>query len=78
MYVGAVIVHVSPLDPILSTRLSGDPSRPYPGGFIAMLSRANFHVLPHVLNSVMVLASIGVANGEIIFVVSEVVNCSDR
>ena len=43
-----------------------------------MLNRANVHVLPHVVNFVMILASIGVANGEIFFVVSEVVNCADR
>src|SRR5204862_6442036 len=73
-YVGAIIVlglNVSPLDPILSTRLSTDSSRPYPGGFIIMLKRANVHVLPHIVNFIMILASIGVANGEIFFTVRE-------
>lgn len=73
-YVGSIIVlglNVSPLDPILSTRMSTDPSRPYPGGFIIMLKRANVPVLPHIVNFIMILASIGVANAEIFFTVRE-------
>jgi len=71
-YLGAIIalsLNVSSLDPILSTTLSTDPSRPYQGGFILMLKRANVHGLPHIVNVVMIVASIGVANGEIFFVV---------
>jgi amino acid permease len=72
-YVGAIIIltlNVSSLDPILSTRLSTDPARPYPGGFMVMLLRAGVPVLPHILNAVMIIASIGVANGEIFFTVN--------
>jgi amino acid transporter len=72
-YLSAIFVlslNVSSLDVILSTRLSTDPSRPYPGGFMVMLLRAGVPVLPHILNAVMIIASIGVANGEIFFTVS--------
>ena len=75
-YVGAIIalgLTVSPQDPILATRLYTDPSRPYPGGFIIMLQRAGIHGLPHIVNLVMILASIGVANGEIFYTVTHAV-----
>jgi yeast amino acid transporter len=74
-YVGAILVlglNVSANDPILATYLSnGLTSRPYPGGFIIMLQRANIRGLPHVVNAVMIIAAISVSNADIYVTVRE-------
>lgn len=64
-YVGAVLVlglNLSANDPILEERLS---LLHYPGAFITMLQRANIPVLPHVVNAIMIIAAISVANADI-------------
>ena len=74
-YVGAILVlglNVSAEDPILGTWLLDDPTtRPYPGGFIIMLQRANIRGLPHIVNAVMIIAAISVSNADIYVTVRE-------
>jgi hypothetical protein len=64
-YVGAVFVlglNLSANDPILGKRLSGPY---YPGAFITMVQRANVPELAPVINVVMIIAAISVANADI-------------
>ena len=67
-YVGAVLVlglNLSANDPILAMRALENPTRPYPGGFITMLQRANIQILPHAVNVVMIIAAVSVENADI-------------
>jgi len=50
---------VSSNDPILI--LPEDVHPNYPGGFIVMAERAGLPVIPHIINGVMILATISVA-----------------
>jgi amino acid transporter len=64
-YVGAAFVlglNISANDPILKEQLSLPH---YPGSFIVMLQRANIPELTHVVNAVMIVAAISVANADI-------------
>lgn len=69
-YVGAVLVlglNVSANDPILAQlpldSLTSTPT--YPGGFITMLQRANIQGLPNIVNAVMIIAALSVANADL-------------
>jgi len=69
-YVGSILalgLNVSADDPILTTWLSNNATTQplYPGGFIIMLQRANIAVLPDVVNAVMIIAAISVANADL-------------
>ena len=62
---GAALVlglNVSAKDPILEQELSLPH---YPGPFIIMLQRANIPELANVVNAVMIIAAISVANADI-------------
>ena len=64
-YVGAAFVlglNLSANDPILQNQLSLPH---YPGAFIVMLQRANIPELANVVNAVMIIAAISVANADI-------------
>jgi amino acid permease len=61
----ALGLNVSANDPILPLRVLGDPTKPYYGGFIIMLQRANIPVLPHIVNAVMIIAALSVENADI-------------
>lgn len=58
-------LNLSANDPILPFRVDNDPTKPYPGGFIVMLQRANIPVLPSIVNAVMVIAALSVENVDI-------------
>jgi amino acid transporter len=73
-YLSAIFIlglTVSPSDPLLSLPLSptitqADPTPPiYPGVFIIMVKRAGIPVLPHIINAVMVIATLSVATADI-------------
>lgn len=67
-YIGAIFVlgvNLSANDPILPLRVLNDPNKPYPGGFIVMLERANIPVLPSIVNAVMIIAALSVENVDI-------------
>jgi len=78
-YIGAIFVlglNVSANDPILPLRVLEDPAKPYPGGFIVMLQRANIPVLPHIVNAVMIVAAVSVENVDIYVTVRESERCN--
>lgn len=50
-------------DPLLSQGI--DNKNTFPGGFIVMLLRANIPILPSIVNTIMILAVIGVANADL-------------
>ena len=67
-YIGAIFVlglNLSANDPMLPLRVYDDPNKPYHGGFIIMLQRANIPVLPHIVNAVMIIAALSVENVDI-------------
>lgn len=67
-YVGAIFalgLNVSANDPMMASRLYDDTTRHYPGGFIIMLQRAGIHGLPHIVNAVMIIAALSVANADL-------------
>ena len=79
-YVGAILVlslNLSANDPILPMRVADgeNSTRYYHGGFIAMLQRANIPVLPHIVNAIMIIAALSVANADIYVAVSLDKNC---
>jgi amino acid transporter len=64
-YVGLIFVlglNLSSNDPILGKRLSGPY---YPGAFITMVQRANLPELAPIINVVMIIAAVSVANADI-------------
>ena len=50
-------------DPLLSQGI--DNTNSFQGGFMVMLLRANIPILPHIVNAIMILAVIGVANADL-------------
>ena len=67
-YVGAILVlglNVSAKDPMMASRLYDDRTRHYPGGFIIMIQRAGVPGLSHVVNVVMIIAALSVANADL-------------
>lgn len=67
-YVLAVFVlglTVSSSDPITKLLSSGDPVRNYPGGFIIMAERAGIPGLPHIINTVLIIAALSTATADI-------------
>lgn len=74
-YVGAVFalgLNLSANDPILAG--TGDPR--YPGGFIVMIERAGIRGLPHVVNAVMLIAALSVANADLYITVKLLHSCA--
>ena len=66
-YVGATIalgINLSPNDPILALP-STKNAQFYPGGFIVMIQRAGIPVLPDIVNGVMIIAALSVANADL-------------
>lgn len=73
-YVGAIFIlglTVSANDKLLTLPLSPsitdtDPTPPiYPGGFMIMIARTGIPVLPHILNTVQIIATLSVATADI-------------
>jgi yeast amino acid transporter len=74
LYVGAVLIlglNLSANDPILSSGIANNAH--FPGGFVVMIQRAGIPVLPHIINGVMILAVVGVANADLYVAVDPIV-----
>jgi yeast amino acid transporter len=66
--VGAILVlglNLSADDPILGLSLGKQEAPRYPGGFIVMIERAGIKGLSHVVNAVMLIAALSVANADL-------------
>lgn len=71
LYIAALLVlglNLSANDPILSQGIENKNT--FQGGFIVMVLRANIPVLPHIINAIMILAVVGVANADLYVAVS--------
>ena len=74
-YVGALLIlglNLSANDPILSLGITTN-SPTYPGGFYAMIERAGIPKLPGIINGVMILAVVAVANADLYVAVSPII-----
>jgi len=66
LYIGALLVlgvTLSANDPILTQGIEN--THTFQGGFIVMVLRANIPVLPDIINAVMIVAVVGVANADL-------------
>lgn len=79
-YVGgaaALALNLSPNDPILALPSTSN-AQFYSGGFIIMIQRAGIPVLPDIVNGVMIIAALSVANADlyltVIFFPSELIS----
>jgi yeast amino acid transporter len=71
LYIAALLVlgvTLSSNDPILTQGIENTSN--FQGGFIVMVLRANIPVLPHIINAVMIVAVVGVANADLYVAVS--------
>ena len=71
LYIGALLVlgvTLSANDPILTQGIEN--THTFQGGFIVMVLRANIPVLPDIINAVMIVAVVGVANADLYVAVS--------
>jgi amino acid transporter len=73
LYMGALLVlglNLSANDPILASGIANNTL--FPGGFIIMVQRANISpALPHIINAIMILAVIAVANADLYIAVRQ-------
>jgi amino acid permease len=72
--VGAVLVlglNLSAIDPILSLGITTNGPT-YPGGFYTMIQRAGIRALPSIINGVMIVAVVAVANADLYVAVSPI------